>query len=164
MTTLHEALETVYKSCRQQLFTCALHVTRCPARAEDAIHEAFSRLLRMGRMPDDLKVYVFRAVRNAAIDQVTRFRKLGDVHSNNGAVAIFESHDGPADSASKREFQSRLETAIASLPEPQRDAVVFHLYGELTFKEIARLQGVPDSTVAARYYRALEKLRAELKE
>ena len=68
------------------------------------------------------------------------------------------------DSASRREFESRLASAIASLPEPERDAVVYHLYGELTFKEMARLQDAPDSTVATWYYRALEKLRAELKE
>jgi len=164
MPILPGALEKVYRERRQQLFTCALHVTRCPARAEDAVHEAFSRLLSMERLPRDLKVYVFRAVRNAAIDQVTRHRQPGNVDANGRGATIFESRDGPEESASKREFQARVDGALASLPEQERDAVVFHLYSELTFREMARLLGAASGTVAARYYRALERLRTELQE
>lgn len=164
MSTLRGALESVYRDCREQLFTCALHVTRCPARAEDAIHEAFSSLLRMDRMPGDLKVYVFRAVRNAAIDQLTRRRHHGPGESNGRETTLFDSRDGPEESAARREFRSRLDGAIASLPDRERDAVVFHLYGGLTFKEVAGLLDAPGGTVAAWYYRALEKLRAELQE
>jgi RNA polymerase sigma-70 factor, ECF subfamily len=163
MPTLHGALESVYRDCRQQLFTCALHVTRCPARAEDAIHEAFLRLLRMERMPRDLKVYVFRAVRNAAIDQVARHQHDGgDV--NGRETSIFVSRDGPSESTDDREFRMRLEAAINALPQDERDVVVLHIYSELTFKEIARLLGIAGGTVAAWYYRALNKLRKQIGE
>jgi RNA polymerase sigma-70 factor (ECF subfamily) len=164
MPTLTAALESVYRDCREQLFTCALHVTRCPARAEDAVHEAFSRLLRMDRAPEDLKVYVFRAVRNAAIDQITRRRHAGRAEANGRETVIFDPRDGPEELAGKNEFHSRLAEAIGALPEHERDAVVYHLYGDLTFKETARLLDAAEGTVAARYYRALEKLRTELQE
>ena len=164
MTTLSAALEGVYRECRERLFTCALHVTRCPARAEDAIHEAFSRLLVMSRMPDDLKVYVFRAVRNAAVDQLTRRRHTDRAETNGHEEVIFDPGDGPEQSAAASEFRSRLARAIAALPERERDAVVYHLYGELTFKETARLLDAAEGTVASWYYRALDRLRAELEE
>jgi RNA polymerase sigma-70 factor (ECF subfamily) len=70
-------LERLYGEYRQQLFTCALAITCSPARAEDAVHDAFCRMLRRRRAVDDaaavdLKAYVFRAVRNAAVDQLRR--------------------------------------------------------------------------------------------
>ena len=65
-------LERLYRECGQQLFTCALAITCSPSRAEDAVHDAFCRLLRgqaaTGTEAADLKAYAFRAVRNAAID------------------------------------------------------------------------------------------------
>ena len=63
--SLNGDLESVYRECRQQLFTCALAITRCPDRAEDAVQDAFCNLFRMNNAPRHLKAYVFRAVRNA---------------------------------------------------------------------------------------------------
>src|SRR4029453_15381696 len=69
-------LTQLYCDFRQQLFTCALSVTGSPSRAEDAVHDAFCRGLRRkdaaGDRMIDLKAYVFRAVRNAALDQLRR--------------------------------------------------------------------------------------------
>ena len=44
MIPLSDALERIYRQYRQELFTCALAVTRCPERAEDAIHDALTRV------------------------------------------------------------------------------------------------------------------------
>src|SRR3954464_10297105 len=76
-------LEDIYARHRQGLFTLALSITRCAARAEDAVHDAFVRLCRRrfvawwfsatgtARQPDPV-AYVFASVRNAAVDLVRR--------------------------------------------------------------------------------------------
>jgi len=46
----------------------------------------------------------------------------------------------------------------------QRETVVLHLNGGMKFKEIARMQKIPLSTVQGRYRYGLEKLRSILKE
>src|ERR1700690_1383612 len=63
-----EQLRRFYESNRQELFSYSLVVTHNREAAEDAIHNAFQRLLRRGSVPDDLRPYVFRCVRNAAMD------------------------------------------------------------------------------------------------
>src|SRR3954452_9099285 len=71
-------LEDIYARHRQGLFTLALSITRCAARAEDAVHDAFVRLCRRRSVAAPLEgtgaasqpdavAYVFASVRNAAV-------------------------------------------------------------------------------------------------
>lgn len=55
-----------------------------------------------------------------------------------------------------------LHTAIAKLGPPTSDIVSEHHFGELGFDEIARRRGESVSTIKARYYRGLERLKALL--
>lgn len=160
MQTLNAAFEQIYREYRQQLFTCALAITRCPDRAEDAIQEAFYRLFRLKSKPRRLKAYVFRAVRNAAIDQVRRNPPPADELSE----LIFDSGAGPRDNAAGNEFKRRVAEALLTLSENERETIVEHIYGELTFRDIARVREAPLGTVVTWYHRGLKKLRARLEE
>lgn len=160
MPGLNGMLERFYREHRQQLFTCALAVTRCADRAEDAVQEAFCRLLRLERAPRHLKAYVFRAVRNAALDQV----RGGGRPALEADESIFAPGSGPRDQAAGHELQRRVAEALAALSDDERETVVQRLYGDLTFREIAEIRQTPLGTVAAWYHRGLQKLRARLEE
>lgn len=161
MKTLNGSLDRIYRKHRQQLFTCALAVTRCPDRAEDAIQEAFYRLFRLERKPRYLKAYVFRAVRNAAIDQVKRNPPPRD----NGVLDfVFDPGEDPRAAAAGEEFKRRVAHALLALSEDQRETIVQHIYGGLTFREIAHIRETPQGTVAAWYHRGIRKLRTKLEE
>ncbi len=56
----------------------------------------------------------------------------------------------------------RLADALALLPYEQREVVVLHLKGDLTFREIAAVQGGSINTVQSRYRYGIEKLRSLL--
>ena len=133
---------------------------RCPARAEDAIQEAFHRLFRRKTEPRNLKVYVFRSVRNAAIDQLRRNPQPAE----NNAEFIFDPKKGPRETAAGNEFNAIVAGALLDLSDNERETIVQHLYGDLTFREIARLRKRREATVAAWYYRGLKKLRSRLEE
>jgi RNA polymerase sigma factor (sigma-70 family) len=55
-----------------------------------------------------------------------------------------------------------LSAALAELPYEQREAVTLHLKAGLRFKQIAKLQNIPVSTVQGRYRYGLDKLRTIL--
>jgi RNA polymerase sigma-70 factor, ECF subfamily len=154
------ALDHVYCECRQQLFACALAITRCPNRAEDAVHEAFCRLFRLGSRPNKLKAYVFRAVRNAALDQARQNPSLAEANSE----FIFDLRPGPCDTAIEKEFQRQVTAAMMALSPDECETIVQHLYGNLTFREIAEVRQSPLGTVTTWYQRGLRKLRTTLKE
>jgi DNA-directed RNA polymerase specialized sigma24 family protein len=52
--------------------------------------------------------------------------------------------------------------ALESLAPHEREVVVAHLWGGLTFNEIGRLMGNSDSTAHRRYEAALSSLRTKL--
>jgi RNA polymerase sigma-70 factor (ECF subfamily) len=158
-------LERLYCECRQQLFTCALAVTGSPARAEDAVHDAFCRLLRgptanEGVAAPGLKAYAFRAVRNAAIDQM---RRLGGAP---GPLPEFVFDPAPTAAASLEDAElfAQVIALIERLSPDERETIVQHLYGELTFQEIATVRDVPLGTIVSWYRRGVEKLRRKLLE
>src|SRR5688572_156471 len=156
-----ETLEQVYGGHRQGLFTLALSITRCAARAEDAVQEAFVRMCRnasQGRK-GDLVAYAYAAVRNAAIDQRRRVKaqqpKLESIFNGR--------HDAAAErEALEAERETVIAAAIEDLPEEQREAIVLRVYAQLTFVQIAEVVDAPLQTVATRYRRALERLRERL--
>jgi RNA polymerase sigma factor (sigma-70 family) len=151
-------LEAIYCNCRQQLFTCALVITRSPERAEDAVHEAFCRLWKQNSRPDDFKAYVFRAVRNAAIDQLRRHPMPDELLPD----FIFDPGQPPDQLAEAAEFKQQVVERLLALSDDERETIVQHLYGELTFQQIADIRGTALGTVTSWYRRGLEKLRGKL--
>jgi RNA polymerase sigma factor (sigma-70 family) len=58
--------------------------------------------------------------------------------------------------------EDRLEEALAKLLPEQRDALLLHVWGELSYAEIAASTDVPIGTVRSRISRACAALRLEL--
>ena len=56
----------------------------------------------------------------------------------------------------------RLADALAILPYEQREVIVLHLKGDLTFREIGVVRGVSINTVQSRYRYGIDRLRSLL--
>jgi len=143
----------LYAAHRQELFTYALSITRSHACAEDAVQESFRRLLAQRRLPRELRPYVFRCVRNASVDVLRCAerdrRKLADYQ------VLFDESADPQRSGMVADL-------LASLSEKEREIVVLKLFSGLTFREIAGVCGSRQGTVAASYWRSLQKLRGSV--
>jgi len=127
----------------------------CP---EDVVQEAFVRLAGQGLAPDDPVGWLYRVVRNGAINAS---RSAGRRARREAAAALrgepwfHASPDDRLDAAAATE-------ALADLPIDQRETIVARLWGGLAFEEIARLTGSSTSTVHRWYHRGLEALRERL--
>jgi len=133
------------------LLAYASALLRDPSAGEDVLHQVFLNLLR-SRAPaiDDAKAYLFRAVRNAALNHIrgqSREVELAD------AGIWLESPDGST------ETSMALQSALGRLPAEQREIVVLKTWGQLTFEEAAAVVGVSPNTAASRYRYGLEKLK-----
>jgi RNA polymerase sigma-70 factor (ECF subfamily) len=125
------------------------------AAAEDAVHQVFLRLLSAEiEMPDVPVAYVYRAVRNAALNVRRSRQRDAPLDSNS---SIFQRRDG------NREAALALQRALAELPDEQREVVVMRVWSGMTLDEVAAASAAPLSTVASRYRYALEKLRKKLR-
>ncbi len=125
------------------------------AAAEDVVHHVFLRLLTAElTKPDAPVAYVYRAVRNAALNARRSGLKLKEFDPQS---RIFQRRGG------NQEAALALEKALAELPEEQREVVVMRMWSGLTLEEIGAAVEVPLNTVASRYRYALEKLRLKLR-
>jgi len=156
-------LEDIYRDHRRGLFGLALSVVREAAAAEDAVHEAFARMVKQGGSPGgDPLAYAYKAVRNAAIDQTRRREARPKPTDNAASLFVSPIEDDPAAQAELSETQQMLMQAVDNLPPDEREAVVMRSFGGLSFKQIAEATGQPLSTVSSQYQRALGKLRQKL--
>lgn len=146
-------LSDLYEQYRRELFLTAWQVLRDSGLSEDAVHSAFAKLVQFAKRPEDPKSYVFRCVRNAAVD-------LARTKSRRREEPIDPDWDASAASvdvlhAEATELVARL---LQRLDDAEREVIGLHLHAKLTFAEIAKLLDEPPATVASRYRRALEKL------
>ena len=126
-----------------------------PALAEDAVQGVFVGLMKEESEPKNVKAWLFRAVRNAAIDQFRSRdrRQVHEAHSAGDRAAWFEpSTDDRIDAAAA-------QTALLKLAADEREIVVLRIWVGMTFKEIAAIVGQPLPTVFVRYREALAVLR-----
>jgi len=124
------------------------------AAAEDVVHQVFLRLLSAEvAMPDLPVAYVYRSVRNAALNARKRGLRNAPLDPER---SVFEHRGG------NKEAALALQKTLAELPEEQREAVVMRMWSGLTLEEVAAATAVPLNTAASRYRYALEKLREKL--
>src|SRR6185295_10795069 len=111
------------------------------AAAEDVVHQVFERLLRGDvQLHDPPVAYLYRAVRNAAIDWM-RKRSRDVVSNDNWFKSTEASHEAVV----------LLQSALREIPEEQREVVVLHVWGQLTFDEVAATLYISPKTAASRY-------------
>jgi RNA polymerase sigma-70 factor (ECF subfamily) len=129
------------------------------ANAEDIVQEAFLRLLSETRLPDSPKAWLFRVVRNLAIDHARRGKKMmrqADIGS------WFEPMTGPAAENGVAEndvVEFDLTGALEQLPPNIREIIISKVWGNLNFREIATLTGRPISSVHHDYQQGIKQLR-----
>lgn len=67
-----------------------------------------------------------------------------------------------AATARRRELQRELNRSLALLPRQNRLALLMHALGDLPYRRIAELLGVPETTVEGRIYRARQQLQGHV--
>ena len=126
--------------------------------AEDVVQEAFIQLARVQRVPEHLVAWLYRVVRNRALD-VARGQRRRDRRENQVSrpEAWFDTADERID--------ANLATAHLAELEPEiRSVVVARVWGNLTFDEIAQAEGCSIAAAHRRYRAGLARLAERLGE
>ena len=146
----------------------AMRILGDPARAEDAVQEAFMNVWSRARTFDaargSLRAWLLTCVRNRSIDH---FRgRASEARREQELQPELEYRDSPSDPW--REIALSLERsavrdAMASLPDEQRQVVELAYFGGYSHTEIAGMTRIPLGTVKGRMRLALEKMGSFLR-
>jgi len=136
----------------------ALYARQWCATPEAVVQEAFLKLVRQQPAPRSVGPWLYRVVRNGAISvaRSEKRRRRYETAAAEELPAWFESAEGTGLDG---------ETAAAALrnltPE-ERETITLHLWGGLTFEEIAQVAECSSSTAHRWYAAGLEALRERL--
>jgi RNA polymerase sigma-70 factor (ECF subfamily) len=125
--------------------------------AEDVVQDAFLKLFALGQSPGQVVPWLYRVVRNGALDagKMNRRRKCREAAVARSVRWFVEAEVEGLDA----------ETAVAALkrlPLEQREPIVARLWGGLNFEEIAAVAGCSPSTAFRRFNAGIDSLRKEL--
>ena len=124
---------------------------------EDIVQEAFLKLVCQRRPPLDAIAWLYRVVRNGALDaaKMARRRRKRESAAARPVRWFVEPEVNGLDA----------ETAVAALqrlPPEQREVIVARHWGGLNFEQIADVAGCSASTAFRRYSAGVEELRKQL--
>jgi RNA polymerase sigma-70 factor (ECF subfamily) len=116
-------------------------------QAEDVVQEAYLRLDQTltRRLLEDPGRYLFRIVRNLALDGRRRGRRDGRLYAADPEALLEQASDdqpSPETETLARDEYERLLAALAMLPERTRIAVEMHRFGGAKLREVAAELGV----------------------
>jgi RNA polymerase sigma-70 factor (ECF subfamily) len=125
--------------------------------AEDVVQEAFLKLVVQDRPPQDTAAWLYRVVRNGALDaaKMARRRQRRESAAARPVRWFVEPEVDGLDA----------ETAVAALQQlaaEQREVIVARHWGGLSFEQIADVAGCSASTAFRRYTAGVEVLRQQL--
>jgi RNA polymerase sigma-70 factor, ECF subfamily len=154
--SIHEQIVTLLPRLRR----FARNLTRNPHDADDVVQIAVERALtRLDQWRSDARLdsWMFKIVRNAWIDELRARGRRDKVF----LAAEAGDHIGTDSIARETELLS-VQSAMARLPEDQREAVSLVLVEGLPYREAAEVLDVPIGTLTSRLARGREALQALL--
>jgi len=158
------ALARVYEKYRKDLLILAIALLDDTSSAEDVVHDVFLcfvQTVKKFKLTGSLKGYLLTCVANRARNRNKAKSAFGGpILTNSGLPAApGDGQDEPSDSIVCTEELQQLRQAMAQLPYEQREVILLHLHSGMTFRTIARQQGISANTIKSRYRYGLDKLR-----
>ena len=159
------AFSLIVERHRDRLWAVALRTTGDRDDAADALQEALIRAFQRAsqfRGESAVTTWLHRIVVNASLDRLRRQAvratlPLPDADTKAGRALI-----DPTDHLGQREDQISIASALAALPEDQRDAILLVDVEGWSIEDAASMLGCPPGTIKSRCSRGRAKLAVAL--
>jgi RNA polymerase sigma-70 factor (ECF subfamily) len=163
------ALAELYDRVGRVAYGLALRVLRDERLAEDAVQEGFLAVWRTATAfraeRAKASTWILTLVHRRAVDLVRREeRRRADPLDDATAAALASADPEPDEAAWLRFERERVQSALALLPDSQREALELAYYGGFSQAELAERLGVPLGTIKSRMFAGLARLRELLDE
>ncbi|MCY4624384.1 MAG: sigma-70 family RNA polymerase sigma factor [Chloroflexi bacterium] len=162
-----EAFRFVVERYGNLMYGTAYQITRNHARAQELTQDALVLAWRgiNSFQGGSLKAWLVKILTNRGIS-LSRRRELdaATLDDPDSPITVADESQDPAGAAILALERERIQGALATLPEDQRQVVTLRFFSELSVSETAAALGVREGTVKSRLSRALDKLRDALAE
>jgi RNA polymerase sigma-70 factor (ECF subfamily) len=162
-----EAFNALFKDYRPRIKAFMMRQGANPALADELAQETlltvWNKAALYSRDRGSPTNWIFTIARNLRIDRLRRetvWQELTDHH----AETLEAPTVAPDDAMSLTQRQQRVQKALATLPDEQREVLVLAYVDALPHSEIARKLSLPLGTVKSRVRLAYQKIRSALED
>jgi RNA polymerase sigma-70 factor (ECF subfamily) len=153
-----ETLAALVSQYAGTLYRVAFSVLRNAADAEDAVQEAFLRVLRhretLGEVRDQ-RVWLIRIVWNIVLDRKRRAKTRPETDDVSELARVLPSDGLSAEQvASAAQHHAYVLACVEKLPLKERQVLMLSAFEELNSVEIASVLEITESSVRSRLFRA----------
>ena len=151
------SLEPVYEKYKDNIFAIGFNYFKNSIEADDVVQETFFKLARSGKdfeSEEHLRNWLIRV----AVNECKRVSLSSWVKKK----VSLEEYSEQIDFETKEE--SRVFTAVMSLPKKYRQVIHLYYYEDCSTAEIADILGISRTAVTTRLLRGREKLKKDLLE
>jgi RNA polymerase sigma-70 factor (ECF subfamily) len=160
-----EALAALVELYASTLYRVAFSVLRNSADAEDAVQEAFLRVLRHSDSLDEVRdhrVWLIRIVWNIVLDRKRRAKTRPETDDVTELARVLPADGLTAEErAAAAQHHAHVLSCVEKLPVKERQVLMLSAFEELTSVEIAAVLSITESSVRSRLFRA-RNLMADL--
>ena len=140
------------------LYRVAHSLLRHPQDAEDAVQEAFMRVLRhrdtLAEVRDQ-RVWLIRIVWNIVLDRKRRAKTRPETDDVAELARVLPSNGLSAEAqAAAAQHHAQVLACVEKLPAKERQVLMLSAFEELNSVEIATVLGITESSVRSRLFRA----------
>jgi RNA polymerase sigma-70 factor, ECF subfamily len=155
-----DRFEELYRASRDDVYAYALTLLRDSAAAEDVTALAFERAYRRRRTFDrrrgEERAWLFGIVRNAALDELRRRKRLAVLVMEPAAAEQEQIADDGGEVTLRR---TAVRTALEAMSARDRELIALKFHAGLSNAEIAHVLGVSESNAGTMLHRTIQKLR-----
>ncbi len=158
------AFETLYRRHNDSLYRYLLRLCLHRDTAEDLYQEVWSKIIKSRenyRPTAKFTTFLYRVAHNCFIDYVRR-NKRHMREERGDPDELPHVGESPEMEVERDLARQRLEQALATLPEEQRDVFLLHEEAGLSMDNIAYVTGVNRETAKSRLRYAIKKLKAAM--
>jgi RNA polymerase sigma-70 factor (ECF subfamily) len=153
-----EAVAGLVSQYAGTLYRVAYSVLRNAADAEDAVQEAFVRVLRHRdtlHEVRDQRVWLIRIVWNVVLDRKRRMKTRPETDDVAELARVLPAAGLSADErVAAAQHHAHVLACVEKLPAKERQVLMLSAFEELTSVEIAEVLGISESSVRSRLFRA----------
>ncbi len=152
------AIAALVDQYASSLYRVAYSVLRNAADAEDAVQEAFLRVLRHRDSLDEVRdhrVWLIRIVWNIVLDRKRRVKTRPETDDVAELARVLPSTGLSAEEvAAAAQHHAHVLACVEQLPTKEREVLMLSAFEELSSVEIATVLSITESSVRSRLFRA----------
>ncbi|MDH3192925.1 MAG: sigma-70 family RNA polymerase sigma factor [Acidimicrobiia bacterium] len=159
------ALAEIYRRHGSQVFGLAKRVIRDEEMARDIAQDVFVSLWKKPEAFDasrgSLRTFLLAKTHSRSID-VIRSEASRRIREERDALLKSDSVPNVDDEVWQVTVAAKVRTALATIPERERDVIELAYFGGLTYREVAAHLGMAEGTVKSRIRSGLSRLQESM--